>query len=368
MAAELNEMVRKQLLENINQGNIEEVRRILDLGQIKVDSLDEDGMTPLMQAAYKGKHEICQLLIDKGANVNCSKHEHKYTPLMFACLSGSLEATKVLLEAGADKTAQNNINRTASQLGAFTGRHECVSLINNFISMADLESYTKVPDNETSPKLDPKLLEPLQKYILNNNLSPVRLVLYLKENMVLVEEYKSVVKILHLKCESSLKDPDKSSEVMSMKLHYLGCVLQHSGRWHLGIQGQNGIDGFLKYLIKGRPSDGFPLGTEDFIRQAIREYSFPETTILRQLVTSIAPVNKGDQPTALTCLTQVINGIQSIQHTNICGTCSQPNAEKRCSACKTVTYCNTICQKLHWFTHKKHCKLATSKDNENKNS
>ena len=45
-------------------------------------------------------------------------------------------------------------------------------------------------------------------------------------------------------------------------------------------------------LIKGRPSDGFALGTEDFIRQAIREFSFQETTILRQLVTSIAPVNK----------------------------------------------------------------------------
>ena len=37
----------------------------------------QDGMTPLMQAAYKGKHEICQLLIEKGANVNYSKHEHK---------------------------------------------------------------------------------------------------------------------------------------------------------------------------------------------------------------------------------------------------------------------------------------------------
>lgn len=35
--------------------------------------------------------------------------------------SGSLEATKVLLEAGADEGVQNDINRTAAQLGAFTG-------------------------------------------------------------------------------------------------------------------------------------------------------------------------------------------------------------------------------------------------------
>jgi hypothetical protein len=64
--------------------------------------------------------------------------------------------------------------------------------------------------------------------------------------MELVEDYKSVVNVLRLKCEACLKDPHSASEVMSMKLHYLSCVLQHCARWHLGIQGQNGIEGFLK--------------------------------------------------------------------------------------------------------------------------
>ncbi|XP_046856860.1 ankyrin repeat and MYND domain-containing protein 2-like [Xenia sp. Carnegie-2017] len=360
MAAELNEMLRKQFVENVNQGNFDEVCRILELGQVEADILDENGMTPLMHAAYKGKHEICQLLIDKGADVNCAKHEHMYTPLMFACLSGSLETTKVLLEAGADKGARNDINRTASQLGAFTGRHDCVSLINNFISLKEFESFTK----GSNAVIDSDLLGPLQNYILNNNLSPVRLVFFLQENMELVENYQPIVKVLKIKCKSYLKDSHASNDVMSMKLHYVANVLQHCARWHLGMQGQHGIDGFLKYLIKGRPSDGFPLGTEDFIRQTIREYSYSETTILRQLVTSIAPVKKGDEPTALSCLTQVINGIHSMQQSNLCSTCSQPNAERRCSACKTVTYCNSKCQKLHWFTHKKMCKLATNAERE----
>ena len=42
--------------------------------------------------------------------------------MMLNCITGSLETTKVLLEAGADKGARNDINRTASQLGAFTGK------------------------------------------------------------------------------------------------------------------------------------------------------------------------------------------------------------------------------------------------------
>ena len=45
-------------------------------------------------------------------------------------------------------------------------------------------------------------------------------------------------------------------------------------------------------LSKGRGSDGFPLGMEDFIRQAIKEFDFPDCTIFTQLVKIIAPVEK----------------------------------------------------------------------------
>lgn len=45
-------------------------------------------MTPLMHAAYKGKLDMCRLLLRHGADVNCHQHEHGYTALMFAALSG----------------------------------------------------------------------------------------------------------------------------------------------------------------------------------------------------------------------------------------------------------------------------------------
>lgn len=46
------------------------------------------GMTPLMHAAYKGKADMCKLLLQHGADVNSNEHEHGYTALMFAGLSG----------------------------------------------------------------------------------------------------------------------------------------------------------------------------------------------------------------------------------------------------------------------------------------
>lgn len=45
-------------------------------------------MTPLMHAAYKGRTDICRLLLQHGADVNCHQHEYGYTALMFAALSG----------------------------------------------------------------------------------------------------------------------------------------------------------------------------------------------------------------------------------------------------------------------------------------
>lgn len=39
-----------------------------------------------------------------------------------------------------------------------------------------------------------------------------------------------------------------------------------------------------------------------------------------------------------------------------CTTCGEKGADKRCSVCKMVMYCDQNCQKTHWFTHKKVCK------------
>lgn len=48
------------------------------------------GMTLLVHAAYKGKADMCRLLLKNGANVNCNQHEYGYTAVTFAGLSGKL--------------------------------------------------------------------------------------------------------------------------------------------------------------------------------------------------------------------------------------------------------------------------------------
>jgi tetratricopeptide (TPR) repeat protein len=44
----------------------------------------------------------------------------------------------------------------------------------------------------------------------------------------------------------------------------------------------------------------------------------------------------------------------------ICGACNRPGCDLKC-ACKLVFYCGEECQRAHWPTHKKDCRLAHAK-------
>ncbi|XP_074615491.1 ankyrin repeat and MYND domain-containing protein 2-like [Acropora palmata] len=345
----------KLLFSYLNKGNDQEVLKLLNLPDVRVNCLDEHGMTPLMCAAYKGKAEMCELLIAQGADVNSNYHEHQYTSLMFSCLSGSVDATRVLLEAGARVNAENNLGRTAAQLGAFVGQTDCVSLINNFLSVEDLEYFTKPRGLEKEPRLSAALVPVLHKFAVSQKLSPIKIVMNLQDNMVLVENSKSLVNVLELLAEANVKGKEMN-EVLAMKMHYLAFILKKCARWHNSLEGKGGIEGLIKYLTKGRSSDGFFINEEDLVRQAIKEFDYHECTIFKQLVQTIAPVEKGQDPTALSVLTQTVNGLRCADFSGCCVVCTEKRNVKKCSSCKMVGYCSVTCQKLHWSTHKKFCK------------
>ncbi|XP_067221803.1 ankyrin repeat and MYND domain-containing protein 2a [Chanodichthys erythropterus] len=346
----------KELLQVIAAGNVQEASRLLGSKDVRVNCLDEYGMTPLMHAAYKGKADMCKLLLQHGADVNCNEHEHGYTALMFAGLSGKTDITWMMLDAGAETDAVNSVGRTAAQMAAFVGQHDCVTVINNFFSRARLDYYTKPQGLEKAPKLPPKLAGPLHKIIMSTNLNPVKIVMVVKENPLLmdVEALEKCRKVLELICEKCIKQQDMN-EVLAMKMHYLSCVLQKCGSFLKDRQDK--LDSLIKSLLKGRDSDGFPVFQEKFIRECIRKFPYCDATLLQQLVRSIAPVEIGSDPTALSVLTQAITGQVGFMDADFCTSCGEKGAEKRCSICKMVIYCGQACQKLHWFSHKKVCKI-----------
>ncbi|KAG7501013.1 ankyrin repeat and MYND domain-containing protein 2-like [Solea senegalensis] len=357
---DLSESERK-ILQLIDAGDVKEVDRLLASNAVRVNCLDEYGMTPLMHAAYKGKEDMCRLLLQHGADVNCNQHEYGYTALMFAGLSGKTTITSMMLEAGAETDVVNSVGRTAAQMAAFVGQHDCVTVINNFFSRSRLEFYTKPQGQEKEPLLPPVLAEPLHKIIMTANLNPVKIVMLVKENPVLVDmaALEKCYQVMNLLCEQCVKQQDMN-EVLAMKMHYISCVLQKCLAF---LQKRDDkLDALVKSLLRGRESDGFPQYQEKFIRDCIKKFPYCEATLLQQLVRSITPVEIGNDPTAYSVLTQALTGQMAFVDADYCVTCGERGADKRCSLCKAVTYCSLNCQKLHWFTHKKMCRSLREQD------
>ena len=86
---------------------------------------DDDGNTPLHNAAVRGHTETALALINKGAKVNATDRDGD-TPLHLAAYYGNTEIAVTLIAAGADVNATNEEGRTPLHYSASRGRTDIV--------------------------------------------------------------------------------------------------------------------------------------------------------------------------------------------------------------------------------------------------
>jgi ankyrin repeat protein len=89
------------LVLSANDGDIETVTHLLNLG-ISIESLDEDGSTPLIAASFGSNSspqtlEIIKLLLSRGANIFSIQEKHGWTPIIAASYVGSAQTLELLL-------------------------------------------------------------------------------------------------------------------------------------------------------------------------------------------------------------------------------------------------------------------------------
>ncbi|CAN7986452.1 unnamed protein product, partial [Ixodes hexagonus] len=340
----------KELYAAVQAGDLAEARTLLN--KVRIDCLDEHGMTPLQHAAYRGNYELCKLLLECGADVNSHLHDSGYTALMFAGLAGRADVVSLLLEHGASLTAVNSLGRTAAQMAAFVSNYDVVAVMNNFLPREELEYFARPQGLDTEPKLPAALLAPLYRLVLATNVHPVRVALYLQERRDLLRDAARVDRVLGLLCEKQMKAPEPN-ELLALKLHHLAFLVRTCARF--ARDRPDSLEPLVKGWLRGRPEDDFPLLLERLLRQSLREFPYHDCGVLQQLVHTLSGVQLGQEPSAISILAEAIRGQKGCDQAASCTTCGEPKADKRCSACKAVQYCGSGCQRLHWFTHKKHC-------------
>uniref|UniRef100_A0A672JUV6 Ankyrin repeat and BTB/POZ domain-containing protein BTBD11-A n=1 Tax=Sinocyclocheilus grahami TaxID=75366 RepID=A0A672JUV6_SINGR len=131
----------------LNCGRTDLVKQAVNmLGPDGINSMSEQGMTPLMYACVRGDEAMVQMLLDAGADINSevpsSLHKHpsiypdtrQGTPLTFAVLHGHVPVVQLLLDAqtnveGAIQDGTENYTETPLQLASAAGNFELVSLL-----------------------------------------------------------------------------------------------------------------------------------------------------------------------------------------------------------------------------------------------
>ncbi|THD23181.1 Ankyrin repeat and MYND domain-containing protein 2 [Fasciola hepatica] len=372
-------------------GEYERARALLSMDKKLVNALNEEGMTPLDQACFKGNRDVVEYLLKNGADVNSREHKQGYTSLMFAALAGHMDVIEMLLQHGARISYTNKLGRTASQMASFVGNHRVVTLINNFIPREEVDHYTQVSVS-AKLRISTEVASTLYRLILSINFSPVHVLRVLSADLVkhsgssessILLCWPAVVNVLE-DLLANYFTPHQTHEALALKFHLLACCIRRAGTYNEDASENTEtkerranceknlnkptepLHGLLRDFLRGTDPHGLPLGQEKFLRQSLMSFPHPHSTLWQCTVRQISPVKPGMAPTALAILTQAING-QGLSmpmgdvSNEPCAACNeQPNPSTvimLCSNCKEVGYCSVACQRLHWFTHKKYCPI-----------
>jgi len=99
------------LFNEIQQGNIDQAKTLLEHNSAILNQRNSDGLTPINLAAYLGKADFVELLLGLGADLSIGDNDNSQ-PIHCSAISGDTLSIKLLLAHGADIDAKDNNSMT----------------------------------------------------------------------------------------------------------------------------------------------------------------------------------------------------------------------------------------------------------------
>uniref|UniRef100_A0A8B9PNM9 K Homology domain-containing protein n=1 Tax=Apteryx owenii TaxID=8824 RepID=A0A8B9PNM9_APTOW len=109
-------------------GGFVDIVKVLLKAGANIEDHNENGHTPLMEAASDGHVEVARLLLDSGAQVNMPADSFE-SPLTLAACGGHVELAALLIERGANLEEVNDEGYTPLMEAAREGHEEMVALL-----------------------------------------------------------------------------------------------------------------------------------------------------------------------------------------------------------------------------------------------
>ncbi len=245
-----------------------------------------------------------------------------------------------------------------------------------------LEYYTEIHSiNQKEPKL-PKgdCFDELYKLLTSSiNYSPIYVIKQIKfsKNNVLFENMDKIIRTLEAFVEKEFKQSETGcpNDILAFKLNFFKYNFEFLKVQKKGLSEkfkdtdelmQKTFETCFKLLLSeieiGQNETNkkkYRVYEEKYLRESIRQFPYKECAIVKQMVTILAKIMIGDQPTALNVITGCLNGQRfndepSSFHHLTCTTCyTKDQNVKLCTHCRRAAYCDQFCQKVHWLIHKK---------------
>ncbi|CAG9854488.1 unnamed protein product [Phyllotreta striolata] len=140
------ELSEKNFMLACENGNLDQVTRLIEENPKLINSTDKDKYTPLHRACYSNHVNIVEYLLEKGANI-AAETEMSWQPLHSCCQWNNVKCAAALIRHGADVNAKSDGGQTPLHIAATHGAsYEMVQML---LMHPYIDPYIKNVNGET---------------------------------------------------------------------------------------------------------------------------------------------------------------------------------------------------------------------------